>query len=375
MKKRTFKLMAVAMVFALIFAFAAIPASAATTYTAIGGTTTFVKNLVVDEDANIPDITFAYTITRGTAAAATSSTIEILASDVTASIGNATFSNADTANTIAGQPTDAEGATPTEGKKYAQKSVTVTFPAGSFTKPGVYRYVINETAGAAPGVSYDTTSRYLDVFVVADADNNLSVDSYVLRNSANTIGTNYHYTTDPDLKSSGYTNTVTQYDFDFSKTITGNQGDKNKRFTFTLNITNAIPGTYPVTATDVTGNPNTITVGTDGTYTSTFDLTNGSNFKVLGLNAGAVCTVSEDAQDYTPSHVVDGGSSVNGNNSGAITLENANHSVAFTNSRDGIIPTGVLLTIAPFAIGLLLFGALGIFFIARRKRRVEDEED
>lgn len=376
MKKRTFKLMAVAMVFALIFAFAAIPASAATTYTPIGGSTTFVKNLVVDEDANIPDITFAYTITRGTAAAATSGTIEILASELGATIGNATFSNADTAGTQTGLPTDAEGATPTAGKKYAQKSVTVTFPAGSFTKPGVYRYVINETAGAAPGVSYDITSRYLDVFVVADPQTNaLSVDSYVLRNSANTIGTDYRYTTDPDMKSSGYTNTVTQYDFDFSKTITGNQGDKNKRFTFTLNITNAIPGTYPVTATDVTGNPNTITVGTDGTYTSTFDLTNGSNFKVLGLNAGAICTVSEDAQDYTASHAVDGGSSVTGNNSGAITLVDANHSVAFTNERDGIIPTGVLLTIAPFAIGLLLFGALAIFFIARRKRRVEDEED
>lgn len=375
MKKRTFKLMAIAMVFALIFAFAAIPASAATTYTPIGGSTTFVKNLVVDTDANIPDMTFAYTITRGTAAAATSSTIEILASDVTASIGNATFSNADTASTINGLPTDADPSQPTAGKKYAQKSVTVTFPATSFTKPGVYRYVIAETDGGKPGVTYDTTSRYLDVFVVANANNELSVDSYVLRNTATTIGTDGAYTSDPNVKSDGYTNTVTQYDFDFSKTIAGNQGDKNKRFTFTLNITNAIPGTYPVEATDVTGNPTTITVGTDGTYTGTFDLTNGSDFKVLGLNAGANCTVSEDAQDYTATYVVDSGSTVTGNNSGAITLADANHSVAFTNTRNGIIPTGVLLTIAPFAIGLLLFGALGIFFIARRKRRVEDEED
>ena len=376
MKKRTFKLMAVAMVFALIFAFAAIPASAATTYTPIGGTTTITKNLVVDDDANIPDITFAYTITRGTAAAATASTIEILASDVGASIGNAAFSNSDTANTHAGEPTDADPQQPTAGKKYAQKSVTVTFPSNSFTKPGVYRYVINETDGQKPGVTYDTTSRYLDVFVVADPETNvLSVRSYVLRNSATPIGTNGEYTSEPDVKSDGYTNTITQYDFDFSKTIAGNQGDKNKRFTFTLNITNAIPGTYRVEATDVTGNPNTITVGTDGTYTGTFDLTNGSDFKVLGLNEDAICTVSEDAQDYTPSHAVDGGTAVSGNNSGAITLDNADHSVAFTNTRDGIIPTGVLLTIAPFAIGLLLFGALGIFFIARRKRRVEDEED
>lgn len=374
MKTRFSKLMAIVMVFALIVAFAAIPASAATDYTPIGGTTTFVKNLVVDEDANIPDITFAYTITRGTAAAATASTVEILASDVGATIGNATFSNADTANTIAGVPTDPEAGPATAGSKYAQKSVTVTFPANSFTKPGVYRYVINETDGGKPGVTYDTTSRYLDVFVVADpATNVLSVDSYVLRNSATTIGTDGAYTSDPDVKSDGYTNTVTQYDFDFSKTITGNQGDKNKRFTFTLNITNAIPGTYPVEATDVTGNPTTITIGTDGTYTGTFDLTNGSNFKVLGLNAGAICTVSEDAQDYTASHVVDNGSSVSGNNSGAITLANSNHSVAFTNSRNGLIPTGVLLTVAPFAIGLLLFGALAIFFIARKKKRAEEE--
>ena len=372
MKTRFSKLMAIVMVFALIVAFAAIPASAATTYTPIGGTTTITKNLVVDEDANIPDITFAYTITRGTAAAATANTIEILASDVTASIGNAAFSNTDTASTHAGLPTDAQGST-TAGKKYVQKSVTVTFPANSFTKPGVYRYVINETDGQKPGVTYDTTPRYLDVFVVANANDELSVDSYVLRNSATTIGTDGAYTSDPDVKSSGYTNSVTQYDFDFSKTITGNQGDKNKRFTFTLNITNANPGTYPVEATDVTGNPTTITIGTDGTYTGTFDLTDGSDFKVLGLNAGAICTVSEDAQDYTASYVVDNGSTVTGNNSGQIALTDANHSVAFTNERDGIIPTGVLLTVAPFAIGLLLFGALAIFFIARKKKRAEEE--
>ena len=167
MKTRFSKLMAIVMVFALIFAFAAIPASAATTYTPIGGSTTFVKNLVVESDANIPDITFGYTITRGTPVAATSSTIEILASEVGASIGNATFSNNDTSGAHPGLPTDPQAGPATAGKKYAQKEVTVTFPSNSFTKPGVYRYVINETDGGKPGVTYDTTSRYLDVFVVA----------------------------------------------------------------------------------------------------------------------------------------------------------------------------------------------------------------
>ena len=366
--KRFTKIMAFLMITALIMSFAIISTSAATTYTAIGGSTTITKNLVVESDANIPDITFGYTITRGTPVAATSNTIEILASEVGASIGNATFSNTDTANTIAGLPTDAQGATPTAGKKYAQKNVTVTFPANSFTKPGVYRYVIAETDGGKPGVTYDTTSRYLDVFVVADANNALSVDSYVLRNSATTIGTDGAYTTDPDVKSSGYTNTVTQYDFQFSKAIAGNQGDKNKLFTFTLNITNAIPGTYPVETTGVSSNVSSITIGSDGTYTGSIDLTDGSVVRIVNLNKDAVCTVSEDAADYTPSHVIDNGSTVSGNNSGQITLANADHSVAFTNTRDGIIPTGVILTIAPFAIGLLLFGALIIFFVAKRRR-------
>ncbi len=365
--KRFTKIMAFLMITALIMSFAIISTSAATTYTPIGGSTTIAKNLVVEDDANIPDITFGYTITRGTPVAATANTIEILASEVGASIGNATFSNSDTANAINGLPTDAQGS-PTAGKKYAQKSVAVTFPANSFTKPGVYRYVIAETDGGKPGVTYDTTSRYLDVFVVANANNELSVDSYVLRNSANTIGTDYRYTTDPDVKSSGYTNTVTQYDFQFSKAIAGNQGDKNKLFTFTLNITNAIPGTYPVETTGVSSNVSSITIGSDGTYNGNIDLTDGSVVRIVNLNKDAVCTVSEDAEDYTPTHVIDNGTSVSGNNSGTITLANADHSVAFTNTRNGVIPTGVILTIAPFAIGLLLFGALIIFFVAKRRR-------
>lgn len=362
--KRFKKVLAILMATALIMGFAAISAAAATSYTAIGGEATITKNLVVESDANIPDITFTYTITRGTPVAATGNTIEILASNTTATIGNAEFTNADTASTSSGTPTNNGDTT----KKYASKAVTVTFPDGSFDKPGVYRYVINEVDGGKPGVTYDTTARYLDVFVVADDANVLTVDSYVLRSSATTIDLDGHYTSESDVKSTGYTNTVTQYNFDFSKTISGNQGDKNKRFTFTLSISNAIPGVYPVQANDVTGDPSTITVASDGTVTATYDLTNGSTLKVLNLNQGAVCTVSEDAQDYTASHIIDNGSTVSGGNSGAITLTDANHSVAFTNTRNGIIPTGILLTVAPFAIGIMLFGSIIVFMIAKRRR-------
>ncbi|MBR0411419.1 MAG: hypothetical protein IJI25_10560 [Eubacterium sp.] len=373
MKRISSIIMTVALMLGMVIALGGPPVEAATTYTHIGGSTTITKNLVVNSDANIPDITFGYTITRGTPVAATASTIEILASDITATIGNAVFTNSDTANTRLGLPTDADPTSPTGGKKYVQKNVTVDFPVNSFTKPGVYRYVINETNGGKPGVTYDETPRFLDVFVVADpSTNTLSVDSYVLRNAQTNIGTNGVYETEPNVKSADFTNTITQCDFEFKKEITGNQGDKDKRFTFTLSIANAIPGDYPIVATKVTNNPTAITVASDGTFTGTYDLTDGSSLKVQGLNKDATCTVSEDAQDYTATHVVDSGSSVSGSSYGPITLADADHSVAFTNTRNGIIPTGIIFTIAPFAIGMLLFGALGITLIARGNQRRYD---
>ena len=114
---------------------------------------------------------------------------------------------------------------------------------------------------------------------------------------------------------------------------------------------------------------NTITVLSNGTAGAEYFLTNGSAVKVLDLNAGAVCTVSENALDYTPTYSIDNAEAVAGSNSGEITLANANHSVAFTNTRNGIIPTGIIMTIAPFAIGLGVFGAVIIFIIVKRKRR------
>ena len=355
--------------FALLIGTTAITASAeTTTYTPIGGSAAFIKNLVVDSDANIPSISFKYTSRRGTPQDATATTIEILAATTGGEVSDAVFSNDDTASAIPGVPTD-DRSHPTPGKKYAQKSVTVNFPDGTFTKPGVYRFVISETNNNLPGVTYDANpTRYLDVFVVANENNELSVNSYVLRDTATDIGTNGKYVVNPGVKSSGYTNSLTQYDFDFSKTISGNQADKNKRFKFTLTITGANPGTYPIIAHDVTGNPTSITVSENGNAIAVYYLTDGSTFKVIGLNKGAVFNVTENAEDYTATYSLDSATAVTGASSGNIPLDK-DHSVAFINTRNGVIPAGVIMTIAPFAIGICVFGAIIIFIICRRKRR------
>ncbi len=83
MKRKFATFMVMLLAFALLISTTAITVSAeTTTYAPIGGSTTLVKNLVVDSDANIPNLTFTYSIKRGTAVAATSSTIEIIASEI-----------------------------------------------------------------------------------------------------------------------------------------------------------------------------------------------------------------------------------------------------------------------------------------------------
>ena len=386
--KRFKKLMAILMATALIMSIAAISASAEDTYTPVNGTNTqFNKYLVVDSDTNIPAISFNFTVAPGTAVAATSSTPAILAGVGTPSIATVTFTNGQATSTTA--PSDL---TLADGKKFAVQTATVDFSGVTFTEPGVYRYVITEqeTTGAK-AVTYDTQAttpgskvRYLDVYV-EDVNNALTVSSYVMHETTAVVP-NDDSDTKADDKSSSYVNEISTKDLEFGKEVTGNQGSKDKYFLFTLNITNAQANTtYSVDLTsaeaspaktdatkyDTMTNPSSFTTDGDGKATVTFYLKDGQYIKIPGLPEGYGYTLTEDAEDYASSATI---SATTGKSGVAYSDPATGSSVAadiktgYTNDRTGIIPTGVLLTIAPFAVGILLFGALIIFFIAKRRR-------
>ena len=391
--KRFTKIMAIIMATALIMSIAAISASA---YTAVSGdnTLSFNKFLIVDEDARIPAITFNYTIAPGSAVAAdsTNNTPAIIAGVGTPTIGSATFASGETTYTsVQGN----DQVTLTNGKKYAKKTVTVDFTNVSFTQPGIYRYVITEsTNNDNKAVSYDTQTtgtartRYLDVYVI---DNNgaLAVSEYVMHETTAVVENNNTETTEDDVaadKSSGFVNEITSHELTFGKEVTGNQGSKDKYFKFTLTISGAQANTtYEVdlsaaeasptqtaaTVYDTMSNPATVTTGSHGVVTEYFYLKDGQYITVKGLPEGYMYELSEVVEDYTATN----GISQDTNGTTAYqdpvvntTGVNADIKTGFTNDRSGVIPTGVLLTIAPFAVGILLFGALIIFFIAKRRR-------
>ena len=94
MKKRILSA-AVALLMSLVCLIPGSPIQAASTNT----TTTFDKYLVLNQDANVPNVTFTFSIAAGAALDATSTTPRIEAGIGTPVIGSATFGPTDTTYT------------------------------------------------------------------------------------------------------------------------------------------------------------------------------------------------------------------------------------------------------------------------------------
>ena len=428
MKKRFSKLMAIAMVFALIFAFAAIPASAANPYAPLvvssstpNYTTTLKKYLVVDEDAKIPNKTFNFSVAAGSAIAATGSTVEVIPGPVVTDAQSAVtkptivqttaFTPAD--NTYTTVQSDDTSVTLTTGQKYAKQNVVVDLDGVTFNEPGVYRYVLTEDAQISPYSITGSNPLYLDVYVVNDTtDRNLKIDGYVLHSDADAPASDANSSgtaqTTLNTKADGFENEYDTKNITVSKAVSGNQASKDKYFAFTVTIANANEGDkYVVSYADdsnantsdgnadvsISANPNAatkvitsavtqpteLTVDSNGTVSQVFYLQDGQSIVIRGLGKGVTYTVTENEEDYSPSVIVNGDDdatsvdNTSGGTFGRTGTVDADITAAFTNTRQGVIPTGVLLTVAPFAIGLLLFGALAVFFVAKKKRRAEEE--
>ena len=427
MKRRLTSALVMLLAFALLIGTTAITASAENTYTAAtGGTTTFSKYLIVDSDAHIPNVTFDFSIVPiTTGKSATASTVAVYAPAAAGVTGTPTISDpaftSDTTTTPTYdnvQTADNGKLNLDTGKKYAAKTVTVNFSGVTFPEPGIYRYVVTEAA-ATGAYSHDTQNtggtaltRYLDVYVTDSNDGNgtLTVSSYVLHKEDGTVNANAT-SGSGDVqtagaavadKSASYVNEYATKDLAFSKKVEGNQASRDKYFKYTVTISGLTEGdTYTVDLSNavasISANPNnattaitsavtqpaTLTVAANATsITQDFYLQHGQSIKILGLPTTATYTVVEAEEDYTKTTTNDlvavaaqgtqGDSDYvaakiyDDNYTGTM---NTDKYVGYTNTRNGIIPTGVIMTIAPFAIGICVFGAIIIFIICRRKRR------
>jgi len=374
-----------------------------TQYTAVaGGTPSFTKNLILDADANVPDMTFSYQIAPGAAIPAASGKMAVLAGPTGATIGSADYNPGDTTTTTA--PT---GVTLASGQKVAVKTVSVDLTGVSFNEPGIYRYLITEQENGAAGVSYDTQraettngvakQRTLDVYVTDD-NGALQVEGYVIHELVNdiTAGTDFGSNFDPSIpvsdKSIGFVNGLATYDLTISKAVSGNQASKDKYFKFTVAITDAganaaLDVDWSAAALAPTATAATVYAAADmaaangaddnatldgkqwvasaaGAVTKDIYLQHGQSITIKGLAAGAKYTITELPEDYK--------SSATENKIEDTTGMAADATAAFTNTRNGTVPTGIILSVVP---GVALIGAAGAGIAALASKKKKEEND
>lgn len=389
----------------------AVPVCAAgTNYgTAIEGTktTTFDKYLVMDQQANVPNASFTYAVTEGTAKAydVAGKKFQVLAGvdaeKVTMAGVGTTTANIITykqGDTTKQDENDLVKNYDRDTEKYAVKTATLDFSQVQFTEPGVYRYILTESGNNQAITNDADLTRVVDVYV-DDAsavgedgtlNKKLKIAGYVLHSNADdapdvAAGENMGSTgTYVATKSQGFTNEYDTSDLTFRKEVKGNQASHDKYFEFTVTITGAVEGTvYDVditnadvtsgnnaaTITENTGKENvrSLTVGKGGTVTQKFYLQHGQEVKIQGIAKDTKYDVIENKEDYksTPAGITNYTDAVNG------TVESTDLKTSYLNTREGTIPTGVIMTVAPFA-AVTLLGGFGIAKLSMKKRR-DDE--
>lgn len=416
--KRLTKLLAL-LVAALMAVFVSLPAMAdgtSNTYTStdgtVAGTTTeFQKYLVVRAGETNPEVTFSFTVS-----VPDSNNNEITTAgngelQVKPGVGTPTVSTAHFNASEADEPKDDNVLAPSEVSftdyTYGVKDVTVDFSTVTFTEPGVYRYYITENDNNTAFGIDSVAVRTLDVYIEDNGSGKLQVAGYVMYKEKLTVNPKKDKTSDgvpngaeAGVKSTKFINTYPTNSLTINKTVTGNQGSKDKYFKFTITAASSnlvATAQYPISGLDA--NPaenganayavsdmktqNNITYLTGAQLTAGYDvyLQHNDVVKISGLPIGCTYTITETQEEYTPSWKIvrDAAPTVeitSGATNEATDVDPSfpeNTTVLFQNEKTGVIPTGVIVS----AAGLLVVGVIAIigfvFFGTRSKRRYEED--
>lgn len=237
---------------------------------------------------------------------------------------------------------------------------------------GIYHYTIEEETGSYDGVDYTKAGTY-DIYVFVYENENQ--DAVVIAKDGNLVA--------GEGKSANieFVNPYDVHTLTIEKLVTGNQGETNKKFDFTINV-NRATGTegeeYYWVICDSDGHEVTRTDGSNthgplGTGV-TVGLTNTEQVKIYGLSAGDTYTVTE--ADYVtndgydePTIAMEGGAASatkvgKKEVTGTITSDGK---ITYTNNRSVTTPTGIVTEYAPYILLVAAAGAFAVLFLRRKK--------
>lgn len=212
----------------------------------------------------------------------------------------------------------------------------------TFKEPGVYQFSIHGFFTTSKDLERDTvyhlTDNEYDYLTVYVSDNNgkLEISSYILGD---------------DVKSFEYYGKLATNKLTIQKIVKGNQGSVFQKFNVTVKVKNAIPNfTYNLR------DGYTLTIDAKGYGRVTIPLSHRDTVTFTDLPIGSSYEVSEDYQDYQQS--------VSGKQSYLFKYPYQDIHVVFTNKKDGLIPTGIIMSNGST---LLLIGSGIVILISAKK--------
>lgn len=219
------------------------------------------------------------------------------------------------------------------------KPITVSLP--NYDRVGIYEYTLKEVQGNNAGVGYYDAAMKLVVTVI-NGNNGLERVAAV------------HTELAPGAaKSDTFENTYSAGTLTVKKTVTGNLGDKNKEFDFT--VTFAAP--QGKDWTPAIGLPKGATMVADNPMSYTFKLKHDAMATFGNLPAGVTYTVIEaPVEGYTTTSTGENGVIIAGLNE-----------VTFTNEKKGEIDTGVTTENLPYVLLIGFVVLAGAALLIKRK--------
>ena len=235
------------------------------------------------------------------------------------------------------------------GSANARKEITITLP--KYEAVGVYTYTFTEIDGKTAGVTYRSEPITLVVTVI-EQDGKVRVAAV---HTEETGGT----------KSGKFENTYSAGSLAVKKEVTGNMGDKDKKFDVTVTfaapegktvneaigyVEDGITKSIPTTAWE------------DGKASVKIALKHQETITFNNIPYGVTYTVVEDTYEgYTTTYSGENG-----------TVGSASAEATITNDKGGNVDTGIVLDSMPYVL-LLAVAAMGLALLLTKKRASRED--
>lgn len=247
------------------------------------------------------------------------------------------------------------------------KEGNIDFSVVNYDKPGIYRYTITEQQGDVPGVTYDAKKYTVDVYVLTQDDG--TCKPQYIESKVNG---------EDSKKPVKFDNKIQTTSLKVTKKVTGNAGDRNKDFTFSIKLEdNSGKGLYKSgkVSMTITKKDNSKTqVEVDLGTAKLFELKDGESATIDKLPQGIQYFVTETNDDGCKQSAT-----VNKDTSTTttapeeytlgkgVTSDNTPDEIVVTNTKNSTTPTGVAMTIAPY-VGLTILALGGVLYVFKKRK-------